>query len=194
MRHTHTALTALTAATIAMPLIATSAGASGSYQAPVVRADSKTVRAGGEIGVTVHNLLPGRIVKIFQEASDGISMKRGQATVNHLGTTRFTFHPTAFGTVRIVVVGADQRGKALNSAFVVSVARTTSSSPSPAPAPAPTPAPPPATCTTTSSGSCIRGGEFCPTADEGQSGTDADGRTYICEDKTASGRDHWETP
>jgi len=49
-------------------------------------------------------------------------------------------------------------------------------------------------CTTTSSGTCIRGGEFCPTADDGTTGTDADGRTYVCEDKTGSGRDHWETP
>jgi hypothetical protein len=49
-------------------------------------------------------------------------------------------------------------------------------------------------CTTTSSGTCIRGGEFCPTADEGTTGTDGAGRTYFCEDKTGSGRDHWETP
>lgn len=49
-------------------------------------------------------------------------------------------------------------------------------------------------CTTTSSGTCIRGGEFCPTADDGTGGTDGEGRSYICEDKTGSGRDHWETP
>lgn len=49
-------------------------------------------------------------------------------------------------------------------------------------------------CTTTSSGSCIRGGEFCPTSDNGTTGTDGAGRTYVCEDKTGSGRDHWETP
>lgn len=47
-------------------------------------------------------------------------------------------------------------------------------------------------CTTTSSGSCIRGGEFCPRADDGQRGTDVEGRTYLCEDKTHTGRDHWE--
>lgn len=52
----------------------------------------------------------------------------------------------------------------------------------------------PASCTLTGSGTCIRGGEFCPLADEGQPGTDAEGRTYICEDKTHTGRDHWESP
>ena len=42
--------------------------------------------------------------------------------------------------------------------------------------------PPPAqhSCTTTSSGSCIRGGEFCPEADYGQTGYDADGTAYTC--------------
>lgn len=49
-------------------------------------------------------------------------------------------------------------------------------------------------CTTTSSGSCIRGGEFCPRADDGQRGTDVEGRPYVCEDKTHTGRDHWELP
>lgn len=49
-------------------------------------------------------------------------------------------------------------------------------------------------CTVTGSGTCIRGGEFCPSADEGQPGADAEGRTYICEDKTHTGRDHWESP
>ncbi len=52
----------------------------------------------------------------------------------------------------------------------------------------------PTSCTVTGSGTCIRGGQFCPSADEGQSGTDAEGRTYICEDKTHTGRDHWESP
>jgi hypothetical protein len=41
-------------------------------------------------------------------------------------------------------------------------------------------------CTQTSSGSCIRGGEFCPNADDGQYGYDAQGRRYICRDR------HWE--
>lgn len=49
-------------------------------------------------------------------------------------------------------------------------------------------------CTMTSSGSCIRGGEFCPRADDGQRGTDVEGRSYVCEDKTHTGRDHWELP
>ncbi len=52
----------------------------------------------------------------------------------------------------------------------------------------------PSSCTLTGSGTCIRGGEFCPSADEGQPGTDAEARTYICEDKTHTGRDHWESP
>jgi hypothetical protein len=43
-------------------------------------------------------------------------------------------------------------------------------------------------CTRTSSGSCIRGGEFCPAADAGQYGWDAKGHKYICR------HGHWETP
>lgn len=50
--------------------------------------------------------------------------------------------------------------------------------------------PPPTSCTTTSSGSCIQGGEFCPQADYGQSGTDANGRTYVCTGDTE--HPHWE--
>jgi hypothetical protein len=43
-------------------------------------------------------------------------------------------------------------------------------------------------CTTTSSGSCIRGGEFCPDSKDGQYGYDAVGRQYFCSDK------HWRVP
>lgn len=50
--------------------------------------------------------------------------------------------------------------------------------------------PPPTSCTTTSTGSCIQGGEFCPQADYGQTGTDADGRTYTCTGDTE--HPHWE--
>jgi hypothetical protein len=55
-----------------------------------------------------------------------------------------------------------------------------------------TPPPTPRThaCTTTSSGSCIRGGEFCPQADYGMTGYDANGTTYVCTgDRT---HPHWE--
>lgn len=65
--------------------------------------------------------------------------------------------------------------------------RTHSHAPPPA-------APPPAqqqhACTATSSGSCIRGGEFCPQADYGMTGYDADGTAYVCTgDRT---HPHWE--
>jgi hypothetical protein len=43
-------------------------------------------------------------------------------------------------------------------------------------------------CTRTSSGTCIQGGEFCPAADNGKYGWDANGRKYICRDG------HWEVP
>lgn len=43
-------------------------------------------------------------------------------------------------------------------------------------------------CTTTSSGSCIRGGEFCPSSKAGQFGWDAQGHKYICRDG------HWRVP
>jgi hypothetical protein len=43
-------------------------------------------------------------------------------------------------------------------------------------------------CTTTSSGTCIKGGQFCPNAKDGQYGYDGEGRTYICRD------DHWRVP
>lgn len=47
-------------------------------------------------------------------------------------------------------------------------------------------------CTRTSSGSCIRGGEFCRQADYGHKGYDAQGRKYICKgDRT---HPHWELP
>lgn len=47
-------------------------------------------------------------------------------------------------------------------------------------------------CTQTSSGSCIRGGEFCPQASYGQSGWDAAGTRYVCTgDHT---HPHWERP
>lgn len=52
------------------------------------------------------------------------------------------------------------------------------------------PPPPPTSCTTTSSGSCIQGGEFCPQADYGQTGTDANGTVYTCTGD--SEHPHWE--
>lgn len=67
--------------------------------------------------------------------------------------------------------------------LVVSVLRV------PPPPPTQAPAPPPG-CTTTSSGTCIRGGEFCPQADYGMVGYDANGTPYTCTgDQT---HPHWE--
>jgi Ni/Co efflux regulator RcnB len=45
-------------------------------------------------------------------------------------------------------------------------------------------------CTRTSSGSCIRGGQFCPQASYGQTGWDADNRHYTC--KGDHTHPHWE--
>jgi hypothetical protein len=47
-------------------------------------------------------------------------------------------------------------------------------------------------CTRTSSGSCIRGGEFCPQASYGDSGWDANGHRWVC--KGNHSRPHWERP
>ena len=47
-------------------------------------------------------------------------------------------------------------------------------------------------CTHTSSGSCIRGGEFCPQASYGHSGWDAHGRRYVC--KGNHTHPHWMKP
>ncbi|WP_300678963.1 hypothetical protein [Nocardioides sp.] len=44
-------------------------------------------------------------------------------------------------------------------------------------------------CTRTSSGSCIRGGQFCPRASYGKSGYDAKGRRYKC--KGSRTHPHW---
>lgn len=45
-------------------------------------------------------------------------------------------------------------------------------------------------CTRTSTGSCIRGGEFCPQASYGHTGYDAGGRAWTCTgDRT---HPHWE--
>lgn len=47
-------------------------------------------------------------------------------------------------------------------------------------------------CTRTSSGTCIRGGQFCPQASYGHSGWDAQGRRYVCRgDRT---HPHWMRP
>lgn len=45
-------------------------------------------------------------------------------------------------------------------------------------------------CTRTSSGTCIRGGEFCPAAKYGKHGWDAAGRRYTC--KGSHAHPHWE--
>jgi hypothetical protein len=47
-------------------------------------------------------------------------------------------------------------------------------------------------CTRTSSGSCIRGGEFCKQSEYGQKGYAGDGRTYVC--KGSRVHPHWEIP
>jgi hypothetical protein len=47
-------------------------------------------------------------------------------------------------------------------------------------------------CTRTSSGTCIRGGQFCPQASYGHSGWDARGRRYVC--KGNHTHPHWMRP
>lgn len=47
-------------------------------------------------------------------------------------------------------------------------------------------------CTHTSSGSCIKGGQFCPQASYGDSGWDARGRRYVC--KGNHTHPHWMKP
>jgi hypothetical protein len=47
-------------------------------------------------------------------------------------------------------------------------------------------------CTHTSSGTCIRGGQFCPKAKYGQSGWDAYNRRYVC--KGNHTHPHWMKP
>jgi len=47
-------------------------------------------------------------------------------------------------------------------------------------------------CTRTSSGSCIRGGEFCKQSEYRESGWDAVGRRYVC--KGSRSHPHWEIP
>lgn len=49
-----------------------------------------------------------------------------------------------------------------------------------------------AVCTHTSSGSCIRGGEFCPRSKYGKSGYDAKGRRYVCKGNRT--HPHWMKP
>ena len=45
-------------------------------------------------------------------------------------------------------------------------------------------------CTTTSSGTCIRGGEFCRRDEYGMTGYDAEGRAYTCTGDST--HPHWE--
>ncbi|RLV50963.1 hypothetical protein D9V37_03260 [Nocardioides mangrovicus] len=47
-------------------------------------------------------------------------------------------------------------------------------------------------CTRTSSGTCIRGGEFCRQSQYGHSGWDAVGRRYVC--KGSHTHPHWMVP
>ena len=47
-------------------------------------------------------------------------------------------------------------------------------------------------CTRTSSGTCIRGGQFCPQSSYGRSGWDAHGRRYVC--KGSRSHPHWMRP
>ena len=46
-----------------------------------------------------------------------------------------------------------------------------------------------ATCTKTSTGTCIRGGQFCPQAKFNKAGYDAKGRKYVC--KGSKSHPHW---
>lgn len=46
-----------------------------------------------------------------------------------------------------------------------------------------------ASCTKTSSGTCIKGGQFCPKAKYKKAGFDAKGRKYIC--KGDKNHPHW---
>ena len=48
------------------------------------------------------------------------------------------------------------------------------------------------TCTRTSSGTCIRGGQFCPQAKWHKSGWDARGRRYVCKGDRV--HPHWMIP
>ncbi|MBB6627165.1 hypothetical protein H5V45_07505 [Nocardioides sp. KIGAM211] len=47
-------------------------------------------------------------------------------------------------------------------------------------------------CTKTSSGTCIKGGQFCPQAKYGKNGWDAKGRRYVC--KGNHTHPHWMKP
>ena len=47
-------------------------------------------------------------------------------------------------------------------------------------------------CTRTSSGTCIRGGQFCPQRSYGRSGWDAQGRRYVCKGNRT--HPHWMRP
>lgn len=47
-------------------------------------------------------------------------------------------------------------------------------------------------CTHTSTGSCIRGGQFCPRAKYNKSGWDAQGRRYVCKGNRT--HPHWMRP
>jgi hypothetical protein len=47
-------------------------------------------------------------------------------------------------------------------------------------------------CTRTSSGTCIRGGQFCPQSKYGRSGWDASGRRYVCKGNRT--HPHWMRP
>lgn len=103
----------------------TIAAPASKFVAAKVTADSTRVRRTGRIGVTSRNLRPGRAVKVFEERVAGgrrVSTKKGQATVNQYGTTRFSFTPdNVAGKAKIVVIGADASGNSVRVAFAVTV-------------------------------------------------------------------------
>lgn len=131
------------------------------------------------------------VAKPFPRVPDVVGLRKSSA-IHRLRSAGFrvatTTERTTSGTDNAVLSqspsGQTRKGPGATVHLVISDLHE------PVAPPAPKPPPQQHTCTTTSSGSCIQGGEFCPQADYGLTGYDADGTAYVCKgDET---HPHWE--
>lgn len=138
---------------------------------------------GSAVDLVIAEPLP-RVPRVIGESTATAEARLKAAGFNFLVVR----HTVSSGTNGIVISQSPTGGSRRSSGTRVRLVVTHVVAPAPAPAPPP-PAPAPS-CTTTSSGSCIRGGEFCPQADYGTIGIDAYGRQYTCTGDTT--HPHWE--
>lgn len=158
-------------------------GSAGATQAPRVtmKTSAHTVSTSGSFTLTartVHKIAGTDVVLQEKRASGWQNVLQFS---RHAGG-RIRWSKPSKGDHRLRAL-LEKQGQTLDVSPVVVVHVT-------APKPVKTPAPVHHSCTRTSTGSCIRGGEFCKQSMYGQTGYDAGGRSWVCTgDHT---HPHWE--